>query len=110
MVHSTIGMAPWHVTDPDILAVWKMEANRRIRVAKVRFSVRQHVRIGKEKMKFAKGGEQNISPEIFRITKVIEMSTIRRAGGFKQDTVRGTILRGGTDSGSNLETDHLQDR
>ena len=30
------------------------------------------MRISKEKMKFAKGGEQTFSTEIFRITKVIE--------------------------------------
>jgi len=41
-------------------------------VAKVKFSVGQHVRISKEKMKFTKGGEQTFSTEIFRITKVIE--------------------------------------
>jgi len=44
---------------------------RRIRVAKVKFSVGQHVRISKKKM-FAKGGEQIFSMEIFRITKIIE--------------------------------------
>jgi len=31
------------------------------------------VRINKEKMKFAKGGEQNFCTEIYRITKVIDM-------------------------------------
>ena len=41
-------------------------------MAKVKFSVGQHVRVSKEKMKFAKGGEQNFSTEVFRITKVIE--------------------------------------
>ena len=59
-VHSTPGMVPSHVTDSDILAIWKkMEAKRRrrIRVANVRFSVGQHVRISKEKMEFAKGEE-----------------------------------------------------
>jgi len=40
-------------------------------VAKAKFSVVQHVRRSKEK-KFAKGGEQTFSTEIFRITKVIE--------------------------------------
>ena len=30
------------------------------------------MRISKEKMKFAKGGEQNFSTEIFRITKFIQ--------------------------------------
>jgi len=94
-VHSTTGMAPSLVTHSDILALWKkMEAKRRrrIRVAKVRFSVGQHVRIRKEKMKFAKVGEQNFSTEIFSITKAIEASTTRlRAEGFKQDGDRGTI-------------------
>ena len=49
-----------------------MSRRRRIRVAKIKFTVGQHVRISKEKMKFAKGGEQNFSTEIFCITKVIE--------------------------------------
>ena len=73
-VHSTTGMAPSRVTDSDVVAVWKRMYSRRrlIRVAKVKFSVGQHVRIGKEKMKFAKGGEQTYSSEIFRVTKVIE--------------------------------------
>jgi len=42
---------------------------RRIHVPKVKFSVVQHVRISQEKTKFAKGGEQNFSTEVFRITK-----------------------------------------
>ena len=33
--------------------------------------VGQHVRISKEKMKFAKGSEQNYTDEIFRIEKFI---------------------------------------
>jgi len=49
-----------------------MSRRRRIRLAKVKFSVGQHVHITKEKMKFAKGGEQNFSTEVFRITKVIK--------------------------------------
>jgi len=67
-------MAPSRVTDSDVLAIWKRmnSRRRRIRVAKVKFSVGQYVRISKEKMKFAKGGEQTFSTEIFRITKVIE--------------------------------------
>jgi len=67
-------MAPSRVTESDVLAIWKRmnRRRRRIRVATVKFSVGQHVRISKEKMKFAKGGEQTFSTEIFRITKVIE--------------------------------------
>ena len=73
-VHWTRGMAPSRVTDSDVLSLWKrMNLRRCIRVAKVKFSVGQHVRISKEKMKFAKGGEQTFSTEIFRITKVIEL-------------------------------------
>jgi len=46
-VHSTTGMAPSRVTDSDVLAIWKRMNSRRrhIRVAKVIFSVGQHVRI-----------------------------------------------------------------
>jgi len=68
-------MALSYVTDSDIPAIWKkIEAKRRqrIRVAKVRFNDGQHVRISKEKLKFAKGKEQNFSTEIYSITKFIE--------------------------------------
>jgi len=72
-VHSKTGMALPRATDSDVLAVWKgMNSRRRIRVAKYKFSVGQHVRISKEKMMFAKGGGQTFSTEIFRITKIIE--------------------------------------
>jgi len=66
-------MAPSKVTDSDVLATWK-KINKRLRVRSVRDKLRvgQHVRISKEKMKFAKGAEQNFSQEIFRITKVIK--------------------------------------
>jgi len=43
----------------------------KIPIAKPRFRVGQYVRITKEKMKFAKGGEQNYSTEVFRVIKVI---------------------------------------
>ena len=33
----------------------------------------QHVRISKEKMRFAKAAEKNFSTEIFRVTRVIEI-------------------------------------
>jgi len=64
-VPSTIGMAPSRVTDSDVLAIWKSMSSRRIRVAKVKFSVGQHVRISKDKMQFAKGGEQVSPPKYF---------------------------------------------
>ena len=50
-----------------------MESRKRsVRFAKAKFRAGQHVRMSKEKMKFAKGVEQNFSMEIFRIAKVIE--------------------------------------
>jgi len=51
-VHSTTGKAPSRVIESDILAIWQRmnRRRRRIRVAKVKFSVGQHVRISKEKM------------------------------------------------------------
>ena len=53
-VHTT-GMAPSRVTDADILSIWRwMEARRqRVGVATAKFRVGQHVRISRDKMKFA---------------------------------------------------------
>ena len=65
-------MATSRLGDSDVLAIWKRINRRRIRVSEVEFSVGQHVRISKEKMKFAKDGEQIFYTEIFRITKVIQ--------------------------------------
>ena len=72
-IHSATGMAPSKVTDSDMLAIWnKMRSTQSsIRRATVRFSGGQHVRISKEKPKFAKGGEQKYTNEIFRIQKVL---------------------------------------
>jgi len=71
-VHSTTGMPPARVTDSDILTIWKRMNKKqdKIPIAKPIFRV-GHVRISKEKMKFAKGGEQNYSTEVFRVIKVI---------------------------------------
>jgi len=103
-VHSATGMAPSRMTGSDVLAIWnRMRRRRHIGVAKVIFSVGQHVRISKEKMNFAKGDEQYFSAEVFPISRLI-------ARGFKQDADRGTILRGGTHTFSHLERDLLQDR
>jgi len=90
-VHSTTGMAPSRVTDSDVLAIWERKRRRCIRLAKVKFTVGQHVRFSKEEIKFAKGGEQNFSTEIYRISNVIE----RRPLPY---------------SCSNLKTNHLNDR
>ena len=72
-VHSATGMAPSEVTDSDIIAVWNRMRTRRsaIRSAAVRYSVGQHVRISTVLLKFAKGGEQNYTTEIFRICQFI---------------------------------------
>jgi len=73
-VHPSTGMAPSRVTDSDILAIWKRMKEKRLRIRAIRakFRAGQHVRISKEKMKFAKGGEQNFNTEIFRIANVID--------------------------------------
>jgi hypothetical protein len=56
-VHSATGMAPSKVTDTDVLKIWrKMRAKQTsVRRAPAKFKVGQHVRISKEKLKFAKG-------------------------------------------------------
>ena len=68
-IHGSTGMAPANVK----LALWKRMQKRRgkVRVKMARYSVGQHVRISKEKAKFAKSAEQNFSTKIFRIIKVI---------------------------------------
>jgi len=66
------GMAPSRVTESGVPALWKRVSSRRIRVAKVKFSVGYHVRISKENRNFANSGVQTFSTEIFRFTKVIE--------------------------------------
>jgi hypothetical protein len=60
-------MAPAHVTDSDVLAIWTRmnKKHLKIPIAKPNLGVGQHVRISKEKIKFAKGGEQNYTMEVF---------------------------------------------
>jgi len=72
-VHRTIGMAPSQVTESRILEIWKRlrEKHSKIRTVRPKFQVGQHVRISKEKVRFAKGAEQNYTTEIFRIIKVV---------------------------------------
>ena len=71
--YTTTCMAPSRVIDADVLKIWsRMEGKRqRVRIATAMFLVGQHVRISKEKMKFAKAAVQNFSIELFRIVKVI---------------------------------------
>jgi len=105
-------MEPSRVTDSDILAIWKrLNCRRRIRVAKVKFSVGQHVNIRKDKMKFPKGGEQTFSTKIFRITKVIER---RPRPVYELEDLNKTPIEGQFYAEeltcSHVERDQLQDR
>jgi len=77
--HSTTGMAPADVRDTDVLTIRnKMQgkADRTRRLSMLKFRVGQHVRISKEKMKFAKGGEQNYTTEIFKVRKVVQRTPV----------------------------------
>jgi hypothetical protein len=71
--HSTIGMAPGKVNPSNIYAVWRRIKDSRSKIPRgiVKYKVGDHVRITKEKVKFAKGYEQTFSTEIFRVVKVI---------------------------------------
>ena len=61
----------------------------RVRVATSTFRVGQHVRISKEKMKFAKAAEHNFSTEIFRIFKVIHRRVV-----YELEDLNGTPIDG----------------
>ena len=87
-------MAPADVRDTDVLTIWnKMrdKAARTRRLSRPKFRVGQHVRISKEKMKFAKGGEQNYTTEIFKIRKVV-YRTPRPV--FELEDLRGVEIEG----------------
>jgi hypothetical protein len=58
-------------TDSDILAIWNKMTTNHVSIlrAPVKFEVGQHVRIINEKLKFARGCEQNYTTEIFKIQK-----------------------------------------
>ena len=70
-VHGSTSMAPANVTDSDVLALWKRMQNRRgkVRVKEARYSVGQHVRISKEKAKFAKSAEKILVRRSFELSK-----------------------------------------
>jgi hypothetical protein len=72
-VHSTIGIQPCKVNSSNIYSIWKRINifNAKIPQGRVKFKVGDFVRITKEKVKFAKGYEQNFSKEIFRVVKVV---------------------------------------
>jgi len=70
-----------------------MEARRegRVPVAKATFRVGKHVRISKEKMRYANAAEQNFSTEIFRVWKVTER---RPRPLYNLEDLNGTLLHG----------------
>jgi len=70
-------MAPANVTDSEVLTIWKRLQKKRTRVINAKYSVGQHVRISKEKAKFAKSAEQNFTREIFQIIKVIPRTRVQ---------------------------------
>ena len=79
-VHTTTGMATSRVTDADVLEIWRRleEWRQRVLFATVKFRVGQHVRISKEKMRFAKSLQHNFSTELLRVVKVIRKTAASR--------------------------------
>ena len=72
-VHNATGMAPFQVSDKDVLAIWhRLNGN----ASRVRSVKAKYVRISKEKVRFAKSAEQNFTTEIFRIIKVIHRTPL----------------------------------
>jgi hypothetical protein len=69
-------MATFKVGDTDIFAIWKnMRARQsKIKTAVAKYRVCQHVRITNERLKFAKGKEQNYTTVIFMIRNVLNRS------------------------------------
>jgi hypothetical protein len=92
-VHGTTGVAPSEVSDSDILAIWSsMRARQsKIKTAVTKCRAGQHVRISIEKLKFAKGGEQNYTMEIFKIRKLVHRSP---RPVYELDDLLGTQIEG----------------
>jgi hypothetical protein len=65
-------MAQAKVRNTNILENRRRMNNINTRVVKPKFSAGQHVRISREKMRFSKSSEQNISTELFLVTSVIK--------------------------------------
>jgi len=72
-VHSTICIQPCKLNSSNIFSIWKRIniRNAKIPQGRVKFKVGDFVRITKDKLKFAKGYEQNFSKEIFLVVKVV---------------------------------------
>jgi hypothetical protein len=67
-------MAHAKVGDKGVSSIWNRmteKAQRLKRLGEIKYRVGQYVRISKQKLKFAKGGEQNYTTEICKIRKVI---------------------------------------
>jgi transposase InsO family protein len=71
-VHRSTGMGPLNVTDSDVLAKWKRmkEKSSKIRTAKPRLRVGQHVRITKAKMRFVKGVTKITQRKFLRLKRL----------------------------------------
>ena len=72
-MHNSTGMAPDAVTNTYVLEIWTRINDKRAlyRVGRVTFSVVLHVWIGKGKMVFENGFENNYNDELFKIVMVI---------------------------------------
>jgi predicted amino acid dehydrogenase len=82
------------VRDTDVQTIWnKMrgKADKTRRLSKLKIRVGQHVRISKEKMKFAKSREQNYTTEIFKVRKVVHRIPLP---GFEIKDLRGQEIEG----------------
>jgi len=67
------------------------KAGKTQRLGKLKFRVGQHLRISKEKMEFAKSGEQNYTTKIFKVRKVVHR-TPRPV--FELEDLRGQEIEG----------------
>ena len=87
-------MAPGDVRGTDVLTIWyKMQGktDRTRRLSKLKFWVGQRLRNSKENMKFAKGGEQNYTTEIFKVRKVVHRTP---RSVFEVEDLRGHEIEG----------------
>jgi hypothetical protein len=86
-------MAQSEVGETYILAIWKKmrhrQSKRKRGVAK--FRTGKQVRISKEKLNFAKGGEQNYTTELFKIRKALD-KTLRLV--YEMEDLLGTHIEG----------------
>ena len=103
--HTTLGMALAAVTDNHVFEIWTRmnEKRSRVRVGRVKFTVGQHVRMSKEKMRFAKGSEQNYTDEIFRIVKAIRR---KPRPVYELEDLNGTLIEGVLHGGTHAGTRH----